>query len=68
MTRQRAHAFPILGQVLLDDISKRWKMRSKPRILFLGLLDWVLARQSDGAWLIEIMHNTDLTNYPAQGK
>jgi len=29
-----------------------------------GLLNWVMARQSDGAWLIQIMHNTDLTNYP----
>jgi uncharacterized protein (TIGR02246 family) len=28
-----------------------------------GLLDWVMARQADGTWLIEIMHNTELTNY-----
>ncbi|MGH9711121.1 MAG: SgcJ/EcaC family oxidoreductase [Candidatus Acidiferrales bacterium] len=33
-----------------------------------GLLDWVMARQSDGAWLIEVMHNTDLTNYPTEKK
>jgi uncharacterized protein (TIGR02246 family) len=29
-----------------------------------GLLNWVMARQSDGTWLIEIMHNTELTNAP----
>jgi len=47
-----------------------WKMtgaRSQdgtPRQERRGLLNWVMARQSDGAWLIQIMHNTDLTNYP----
>jgi uncharacterized protein (TIGR02246 family) len=30
-----------------------------------GLLDWVMARQSDGSWLIQVMHNTELTNSPA---
>lgn len=30
-----------------------------------GLLDWIMARQPDGTWLIEIMHNTDLTDHPA---
>jgi len=29
-----------------------------------GLLDWLMARQADGSWLIQIMHNTDLTNMP----
>lgn len=29
-----------------------------------GLLDWVMAKQADGSWLIEIMHNTELTNAP----
>lgn len=33
-----------------------------------GLLNWVMARQPDGAWLIKIMHNTDLTSYPPQAK
>ncbi len=26
-----------------------------------GLLSWVMARQSDGSWLIQVMHNTELT-------
>ena len=30
-----------------------------------GLLDWVMARQSDESWLIQVMHNTELTNLPA---
>jgi uncharacterized protein (TIGR02246 family) len=25
-----------------------------------GLLDWIMQRQSDGSWLIEVMHNTNL--------
>lgn len=29
-----------------------------------GLLDWVMAKQADGSWLIEIMHNAELTNAP----
>lgn len=27
-----------------------------------GLLNYVMARQSDGSWLIEVMHNTELTD------
>lgn len=30
-----------------------------------GLLDWVMACQSDESWLIQVMHNTELTNLPA---
>jgi len=30
-----------------------------------GLLDWVMAKQKDGRWLVEVMHNTDLTSAPA---
>ena len=30
-----------------------------------GLLDWVMARQGDGSWLIQVMHNTELVNPPA---
>jgi uncharacterized protein (TIGR02246 family) len=26
-----------------------------------GLLNWLMARQGDGSWLIEVMHNTELT-------
>jgi uncharacterized protein (TIGR02246 family) len=33
-----------------------------------GLLNWVMAMQTDGAWLILIMHNTELTNRPAPPK
>jgi uncharacterized protein (TIGR02246 family) len=33
-----------------------------PRPLRKGLVNWVMARQGDGSWLIEIMHNTDLTS------
>jgi uncharacterized protein (TIGR02246 family) len=29
-----------------------------------GLADLVMARQSDGAWLILVMHNAELTNLP----
>jgi ketosteroid isomerase-like protein len=32
-----------------------------PRPYRKGLLDFVMARQTDGSWLIEVMHNTDLT-------
>ena len=39
-----------------------------PRPYRKGLLDWVMARQSDGAWLIQIMHNTDLTDFPPPKK
>ena len=39
-----------------------------PRPARKGLLNWVMARQSDGAWLIEIMHNTELTDRPAPPK
>lgn len=28
-----------------------------------GLLDWVMAKQANGSWLIEIMHNTDNTDF-----
>jgi uncharacterized protein (TIGR02246 family) len=51
-----------------------WKMTGArspdgtPRPERRGLLDWVMARQSDGTWLIQIMHNTDLTNYPQPPK
>ncbi len=31
-----------------------------PGALRKGLLDWIMQRQSDGSWLIEIMHNTNL--------
>jgi len=30
-----------------------------------GLLDFVMARQGDGSWLIEVMHNTELSNSSA---
>lgn len=30
-----------------------------------GLLNWVMAKQPSGSWLIEVMHNTELTNAPA---
>jgi len=33
-----------------------------------GLLNWVMAKQGDGSWLIQIMHNTELTNTPAVPK
>jgi uncharacterized protein (TIGR02246 family) len=26
-----------------------------------GLLNWVMSKQGDGSWLIEVMHNTELT-------
>jgi uncharacterized protein (TIGR02246 family) len=39
-----------------------------PRLGRKGLLNWVMARQSDGAWLIEIMHNTELTDRPTRPK
>lgn len=29
-----------------------------------GLLNWVMAKQSDGSWLIEVFHNTELTAGP----
>lgn len=33
-----------------------------------GLLNWVMAKQTDGSWLIEVMHNTELTARPAISK
>ena len=35
-----------------------------------GLLNWIMSRQSDGTWLVEVMHNTDFTNIlpPAKAK
>lgn len=33
-----------------------------------GLLNWLMAKQPGGSWLIEIMHNTDLTNAPGAAK
>ena len=40
----------------------------RPRSDRNGLLDWIMAKQPDGSWLIEIMHNTELTNAPATAK
>ena len=40
----------------------------RPRPDRKGLLDWIMAKQPDGSWLIEIMHNTDLTNAPGAAK
>jgi hypothetical protein len=31
-----------------------------------GLLSWVMAKQPDNSWLIEIMHNTELTSAPTE--
>jgi uncharacterized protein (TIGR02246 family) len=31
-----------------------------PAPLRKGIADWIMQRQSDGSWLIEIMHNTNL--------
>ena len=33
-----------------------------------GLLNWVMAKQADGSWLIEVMHNTESTDRPAIAK
>jgi len=33
-----------------------------------GLLNWVMAKQADRSWLIEVMHNTELTDRPATAK
>lgn len=33
-----------------------------------GLLNWLMAKQPGGSWLIGIMHNTDLTNAPGAAK
>jgi uncharacterized protein (TIGR02246 family) len=60
---------PRLAEVDID-----WQMtgaRSRdgtPRPNRTGLLDWVLRKQPDGTWLVEIMHNTDLTNILQQAK
>ncbi|HTS13244.1 MAG TPA: SgcJ/EcaC family oxidoreductase [Candidatus Limnocylindrales bacterium] len=60
---------PRLAQVDVD-----WQMtgagprNGDPRPNRKGLLDWLVSRQPDGAWLIEIMHNTDLTNLPQKPK
>ncbi len=40
----------------------------KPRPYRRGLLNWVMAKQADGSWLILVMHNTELTDYPAPAK
>jgi len=33
-----------------------------------GLLSWVMAKQADGSWLIEVMHNAELISPPAATK
>lgn len=40
----------------------------KPRPYRRGLLNWVMAKQADGSWLILVVHNTELTDYPAPAK
>ena len=35
----------------------------KPRPERRGLVNWVMAKQSDGSWLIAVMHNTELTGH-----
>jgi uncharacterized protein (TIGR02246 family) len=40
----------------------------RPRPERKGLLDWIMAKQPDGSWLIEVMHNTELTNAPGATK
>lgn len=56
---------PNLAQVDVD-----WQMTGatlrdgSPRPDRKGLLDWLVRRQAGGSWLIEVMHNTDLTNVP----
>jgi uncharacterized protein (TIGR02246 family) len=55
----------------LASVDADWQMTGAktpdgvPRPPRKGLLDFVMARQSDGSWLIEVMHNTDLTNSSA---
>ena len=33
-----------------------------------GLINCVMAKQADGSWLFEVLHNTDLTNPPSATK
>jgi uncharacterized protein (TIGR02246 family) len=58
----------------LAEVDVDWQMtraRSRDgtrRANRIGLLVWVMSKQSDGTWLIEIMHNTDLTDILQQRK
>lgn len=60
---------PKLAQVDVDwEMTGAKALDGSARTYRKGLLAWVMARQSDGDWLIEVMHNTDLTDYPADKK
>lgn len=60
---------PKLAEVDVDwEMTGAKALDGSARVYRRGLLAWVMARQGDGAWLIEVMHNTDLTDYPAQKK
>lgn len=63
----RSIRFLIPGLANVDVESKMTGAKSpegESRPLRRCLLNWVMARQSDGGWLIEVLHNTEMTNYP----
>ncbi len=33
-----------------------------------GLMDWVMAKQPNGSWLIEVFHNAEITNPPGTAR
>lgn len=54
---------PSLAAVDVDwEMTGAKKPDGSPIPLRKGLLNWVMAKQSDGRWLILVMHNTDLTD------
>jgi uncharacterized protein (TIGR02246 family) len=62
MIRSIRFLTPTLAAVDVDwEMSGAKSPDGSPRPYRKGLLDFVMARQTDGSWLIEVMHNTDLT-------
>jgi uncharacterized protein (TIGR02246 family) len=70
-TRVRSIRFLSPGLAAVD---VEWEMTGAklpggdPIPLRKGLLNFVLAKQDDGSWLIEVMHNTELTGRPGAPK
>jgi ketosteroid isomerase-like protein len=56
----------------LASVDVDWQMTGvrnpdgSPRPARKGLLSWIMAKQGDGSWLVEIMHMNEFTDTPAR--